>query len=368
MNKWFAWLLLALLSLGTAQAEGLTLWSAHNLDHLQSELDLFERVTGTRVVQQHFGADHIRDKIISSVLLPDLYFLPSDQLSNYREYRLEPWPASLGSVPMLFQDGWLDGKLYGLPLNMGNQLVLYYNKEKATRVNHLADIPDGQLTWPNAQAYWFIPFLTAKGGWPLSEKGFALDTPQMIAALKVYKAQIKRFPSSQCDLQCSLQAFIRGDVSYLISGDWDYQDLLASMGKKLGVALLPRLEGHPMVPMSSSYVLAVRSGLSPEKQHAAYALARFLLSDDSQHTIYLRSHLFPASKKVFRTLEPKLDPNMKVLYEQLTHSRAMPNDRRMLIAWLVMGKVLPRFLVGDYDAAEAAATMQSLAEDEEKQG
>ena len=42
----------------------------------------------------------------------------------------------------------------------------------------------------------------------------------------------------------------------------------------------------------------------------------------------------------------------------------MPNERKMLVVWLVIGKALKLFLTGEYDAKEAAHSMQSLAEEE----
>lgn len=41
----------------------------------------------------------------------------------------------------------------------------------------------------------------------------------------------------------------------------------------------------------------------------------------------------------------------------------MPNDRNMLIVWLVMGKALKLFLDDEYTAQEAAEAMQRMAEE-----
>lgn len=70
-------------------------------------------------------------------------------------------------------------------------------------------------------------------------------------------------------LMCNEQDFIRGDVDYLIDGDWAYQMLHDVLGNKLGVALLPTIAGHPMKPLSSSYVLAIRQNISASKRKAA---------------------------------------------------------------------------------------------------
>jgi maltose-binding protein MalE len=367
--------LLLVLSLGwisplaaqTQPVQTLTLWNGHSLEHLQPELDRFTKATGFQVVQQHFRADQFRDKVMSSVLLPDLYFIPSDQISNQQEYHLGAWPESIAADFGLREDGRLHGIWYGIPINMGNQLMFYYRKDKVKPALSIEAIPDKQLAWPREQAFWFMTFLTANGGWPLQDDRFTLNTPSMVAALQQYKKEIARFPASDCELLCNEQAFIKGDVSYLMDGDWAYQMLHDVLGDKLGVALLPTLGGNPMTPLSSSYVLAFRADISPAKRQAAVELARFLLSDRSQHSLYERSNLFPAVSHVITQLGSKMSSDMKTMHQQLLLSKAMPNDRKMLIVWLVMGKTLKLFLAGEYDAVEAAQNMQSMAEEEGRQ-
>ena len=361
----FSLLMVITFSLGlSVSAETLTLWNGHSLEHLKPELDRFTQQTGHTVVQQHFRADRFRDQVLSSVLLPDLYFIPSDQISNQQEYELAAWPAAIAAEFGLRSDGYLEGQWYGLPISMGNQLVMYYRRDLVKPLASLEAIPDKQLAWPRDQAFWFMPFLTAQGGWPLADGKFTLNTPQMAKALAVYQQAVARFPASDCELLCNEQAFIKGEVSYLIDGDWAYQMLHEVLGEKLGVAVLPTLQGRPMQPLSSSYVLAVRAGISPAKRQAAVELGRFLLSDQSQRSLYLRSKLFPSVNRVAKAMAASMTDDMKTLHRQLELSRAMPNERKMLVVWLVMGKALKLFLAGEYNAQEAAHMMQSLAEEE----
>ena len=344
-------------------AETLALWNGHSLEHLQPELQKFHEQTGHQVVQQHFRADLFRDRVMSSVLLPDLYFIPSDQLSNQQEYRLDTWPAAIAIRHGLRNDGKIDGQWFGIPINMGNQLVLYYRKDKTKVATAIESIPDGRLAWPAEQAFWFFAFLTAHGGWPLANNGFTLNTPAMVNALNEYKRALVRFPAARCELMCNEQDFIRGDVDYLIDGDWAYQMLHDVLGNKLGVALLPTIAGHPMKPLSSSYVLAIRQNISASKRKAAEELANYLLSSDTQQRLYERSKLFPSVVKVGNSMEAKMSDDMRVLHQQLQSSLAMPNDRNMLIVWLVMGKALKLFLDDEYTAQEAAEAMQRMAEE-----
>ena len=348
-------------------AETLILWNGHSLEHLEPELIRFQAQSGHQIVQQHFRADQFRDKVVSSILLPDLYFIPSDQLSNKQEYHLGLWSAALAKKYTLRQDGQIAGLWYGIPINMGNQLVLYYRKDRAPLLDELNDIPAGRLAWPAGQAFWFMPFLTAQGGWPLAGNRFTLNTPQMVAALEAYQKAVARFPATRCELMCNEHAFLQGEVDYLIDGDWAYQMLHDLMGDKLGVGLLPRIDGKLMKPLSSSYVLAIRDDIAPAKKAVAEQLVHFLLSDATQRRLYERSKLFPAVTTVGASMYPKMTPDMRVLHAQLKQSLAMPNGRNMLIVWLVLGKALHLMLQGEYSAQEAAEYMQSLAEEGKRQ-
>lgn len=356
---------IVLLAHGSLSAETLTLWNAHSLEHLQPELTRFEKITGHKIVQQHFRADQFRDRVLSSVLLPDLYFIPSDQISNVQEYHLGPWPDTIPRAYQLRDDGQLGNSWYGMPINMGNQLILYYRKDLVAPVSRLEDIPDGKLAWPSKQAYWFIPFLTSSGGWPLNGDKFSLDTPQMVAALQGYVALIARHPVAQCELMCNEQAFIKGEVSYLLDGDWAYQTLKDVLGDRLGMALMPTWQGQRMVPLSSSYVMARRGDLSDTKRQISEELVRFLLADETQKALYERSKLFPSVARVAANLSDKMSEDMRILHQQLLKSRAMPNDRKMMIVWLVMGKSLELFLSGEFSAQETAHNMQTMAVEEE---
>lgn len=348
-----------------SSAAELLLWNAHSLEHLRPMvLARFEKKTGHHIVQHHFRADELRDKVMSSVVLPDLYFMPSDQLSNVDIYHLAPWPDSLTQGQPLRADGQVGSKWYGIPVNQGNQLVLYYRKDKVSPPKRLEDIPAGHLGWPRSQAYWFIPFLTAQGGWPLAGEGFSLNTPQMVKALAAYQAMSERHPSSRCELTCNEHAFLEGKIDYLIDGDWAFQGLKEQLEDKLGIAVLPTFVGGPMQPMSSSYVLAMSQGLDKDKREAALALADFLLSPEVQADLYRHSGLFPGIKSVGDALLPQMGDLRKGLYQQLLVSRPMPNCPQMLIAWLVLGKGLEMLFDEEYLPAEIAEKMQQQAEQE----
>lgn len=77
------------------------------------------------------------------------------------------------------------------------------------------------------------------------------------------------------------------------------------LGDKLGVAVLPTLNGQPMRP-PVFYVLAIRGNISPAKRKIAEELANYLLSDETQARLYERSKLFPAVPQVGDSMEARM--------------------------------------------------------------
>lgn len=363
LSVWFY--LVSVLFSASVSAETLTLWNAHSLEHLQPELEAFSRLTGHKVQQQHFRADRIRDQVLAAAVLPDLYFIPSDQISNVQEYHLAPWPEAIPRMRQLRTDGMLGQAWYGLPINLGNHLVMYFRKDKVKPIDDVENIPAGRLGWPRDQAYWFVAFLTAAGGWPFDGDQLKLDTPAMVSALTTYKDLYVRHPASACSLMCNEQKLVEGEIDYVLDGDWAYQMLHQTLGDKLGLAMLPTLHGQVMHPLSSSYVLARTDNMSPAKRQATEELARFLLSDDSQARMYLHSMLLPAVPMVAERMQGQMSPDMQVMSRQLLQSKPMPNSRKMMLFWLVMGKGLDLLVNEEFTANEVAAKMQSMVQQEQ---
>ena len=75
----------------------------------------------------------------------------------------------------------MKGKLWGLPDNYGNHLMLFYNKALVQEVppntdawiRQLKSLTDGAnsqygLVYPLSESYWLMPWLSGHGGWPLN--------------------------------------------------------------------------------------------------------------------------------------------------------------------------------------------------------
>ena len=149
------------------------------------------------------------------------------------------------------------GKLWGLPDNYGNHLMLLYNKALVTDVPSNTDAwiaqlktltdpatPQYGLAYPLDESYWLIPWLAGFGGWPMDATDRpALDTVEMANALQFLydlKATHHVVPE-KADYDAAFDYFRQGKAAYIIDGTWNL-DRYTDLGIDVGVAPLPVVE------------------------------------------------------------------------------------------------------------------------------
>ncbi|MGL6620203.1 sugar ABC transporter substrate-binding protein [Aeromonas veronii] len=315
--------------------------------------------------------------------LPDLMLIPSDFIGLYRQMTLAPLPAEWFSPALMasaLRYVTLDRQRWGMPMMQGNHLMLFYNKAlvstPVTQWQQLTAITPAlkakgvyPVSWPYHDMYYFAAFLHTFGGSPVTEGRITLDSPAMVQALEAYRTVAsEQWVDPECDYDTALARFNEGKSAYLINGDWAFNDLVKNMGDKLGVALLPRWQSHPMHSMSGAYVLgASRWAMDDEdRQPVIKALMAFIQRQDIQQFIYHQGALLPVNQQAFTAISRRPTPQEKVLLEQFTLSTPMPSDSAMSIAWQAMEKGFERFKEG-LSAADTARYMQQLADQQYRQ-
>ncbi len=310
---------------------------------------------------------------------PDIVMVPADHLGLYQQVGYSVVAPSLLNPklsPKAVDTVRLDGKLYGIPLLLGNHLLLYYNKrwiqQPALNWQDLIDQRTeleaegiNAIRWNYQEMYWLVPFLGARGGWPLDQQGLpSLDQPAMQMALSDYRSLAQQgITDPECDYSCAMEQFTEGHSAYLINGIWAYGDLVKALGDDLGLALLPQFDGHPMVPMYSASVLAFPSyALEGERSEQILAFARLMQSSGVQMQLWQNLKDIPAHTEVHQLIVNSSAPNLSVILEQLNHAKAMPSVTHMTYAWEAMGKGFQRYYNGLMTADQAARYMQQLAD------
>jgi len=384
----FLSLLLYLFSCSSMATEQLVFWY-HNYELRTSIATLqqrFEDETGIRLETQHMPVDDLRTaakKSIHSATTPDILFAPSDFIGNRNALQLSSVPLAWNQgVTQLARDSvTVRQQQFGVPILFGNHLMLYYNKQlvaqpaaswqqllaQKQQLNKL-DNKIQLIGWKPKEMYWAVPFLTSYGGQPVDDTKVTLATEELRKGLVFYREQIAAAGvAPDCSYECVYQHFIDGDYAYSINGDWAYHSFTKALGNKLGVALLPSVEGQPMRSMSSSVALLFPgNALSGKNSPAIQQFVAFMQRSDNQLLLHQSASMIPADQAAYQiVLEQKQqDQNYRAMLQQLEQSIAMPPTAAMSAAWIGMAKGVEVYMNGNTDAAKAVKLMQLHAERE----
>lgn len=381
-NIHFSFLFFILLFSQSVQAsETLTIWSSHqNHEFLAAMSNKFQEKHDVKISIVQLDPSEIKAEIILSAqdnVFPDLVVIPSDFLGLHKMMNLWPIPDDWYKEKlnqMVRSTVKSKSKCWGVPLIQGNFLLLYYNKKY---VSHPAtDFDDILLQkktflaknimpmgWNYNDMYYLMPFLSAFNGKPIEDGKITLNTPAMINALKYYRFLAQQnIVNPECDYRCSQDDFVEGKSAYAINGDWAYRDLKNVLGDDLGVAVLPKINGHRMHPMSSTFVLAIPNyeRHSKQKQQLIKAFSEFVQQPSSQQLVYEKTDLLPVSMAYYKQLKQNASGDHKILFRQMALTTPMSSSLNMSIAWQAMAIGFQRYQAGA-TAEYSAQHMQKMA-------
>ncbi len=368
-------------SFNGAYAKTIELWHAHqSQDFVNALAKKFEQKTGHKVNVLPFNTSKVKAELLLAAeagLMPDAILVPSDYLGLYRELILaeldSSWfdpdlsPTALGTTR-------IDDAYRGIPIIQGNHLMLFYNKafvskpasswaELNRQAQELRESGVEPIGWKYGEMYWFVPFLGAFGGWPMTGTQVTLDTPEMVKALDFYKGLADSgLINRDCEYDCAQKDFIAGKYAYAINGDWAFKDLQNELGDKFGVAVLPAIANTALRPMTSSFALGFPiTSVDSDKQAVLKEFAHFAQALEVQQHYFSEFSLLPTNQRALDLVISSAADNEKQLLAQLADAKPMPSERAMAVTWQAMAKGFIRFMEHGYSAQRAATYMQSLA-------
>ncbi|MCX6106820.1 MAG: extracellular solute-binding protein [Proteobacteria bacterium] len=370
-----------LCSAESAQA-GIIFWHQEigDRDFVSKILKDFQEQYGIAVEATLIATDHYKSTLTKQVqrgALPDVIFCPGDYVSMAEQLNLSPLPNAL-KVKDISSDVWVtttsSGKLYGLPVILGNHLMLFYNKLLVKGApTSWSQFAQGRKTqdppvigWNFSEMYWFAPFIQAYGSGIVKDAAPNLNTPAMVQALKTYKKFADEgLVDRRCSYDCASKDFYDGKYPYAIDGDWALSLARQKLGKNLGLAKLPSLDGHEMPAMYSTMgLLFPGKSLSGPKREQIIKLARFLVSDSVQGDLWRVLHRIPVLSSARKQFEIKANQDDKVILGALAAAKAMPSDPAVAYSWEAMRRGFLRYLGGQDSAEYIARYMQVTAESE----
>jgi maltose-binding protein MalE len=346
-------------------------------------VDEFSESTGIEIERRFIDQGDLKILLLESIesdTAPEVVLVPSDHSGLYRPMRFSEVDSQLTDSNVSldnWQSAYVDGKYFGAPIIRGNHLMLYYNKRLVSSpaetwkqlINQTDEIRAKGATpvaWNFNEMYFFMPFLGAFGGWPVTEGLLTLDSTAMVQALQSYRLLSQSIPiDTSCDYDCAFQTFAAGKLAYTINGDWALKDFQNALKDDLGIAVLPAWQDKPLVPMYSTHVLVFPdNSLTGPHADSLMKFTQYMQSKEIQGRLWEEIKVFPVEESAYEQALETIDPELQPILLQLQQAKAMPSERAMSYAWGAMSKAYERFINDVLSAEDAAKLMQRLAERE----
>ena len=365
------------------QAKQITIWHQKEkaTTFIQEILKPLEQQFGAEFSIHYIATNDLKAALITSAVNgkpPDLVLIPSDFFGDYRNFSLMAVPEKLKSSLSIDEDAWrqskIDNNYFGVPLYIGNHMLLYYNKtiieepahswqQLVAQTSSLS--PAQQLIGLNyKELFWFVHLASAFDAYPVTEGRLSLNTEEFTHALTFYRNLSRSgMISPNCDYSCSSKRFIGGEFAYALNGDWAYREIKQAMGEELGIAPLPRIKGTRIKSYFSTLNLAFpgyteQAVLSPLEM----AIIDRFFDQQNQIIMFEQLGLLPTTQRTRALLNVSED--YKQVLDTLGQAIPLPSSRAMTAAWAGMRKGLDYFLAHDISPQRASEIMQTVAERE----
>jgi maltose-binding protein MalE len=346
---------------------------------------------GITVSTSHFETDVLHSQFQTAALAgggPDLVYGPSDKIGPYSVMQLivpleKHFDRSFfnefekAAVPML------GGHIYAVADQIGNHLMLIYNKALVNRAPEKSDewiamcreatldldgdgFPDQYgLVFNYREPFWLIPFLGGFGGWVVDgEYRPTLNTPAMVRALR-FLADLRnkhRVVPKECSYELSDTMFKQGKAAFLINGPWSLKAYV-NAGLDIGVAPIPVIAetGKHPVPMVSSKGYSISVNVPEEKLPIVRELLVYLTSEDAQREIVDELLILPSRSSLFRDEKLLENEILEGSMAQALLGRPMPEVPEMRAIWDAIRPFYQSVLGGQLEPDDAARKMQEQA-------
>jgi maltose-binding protein MalE len=346
---------------------------------------------GVTVSTVHFETDLLHSQFQTATLAgggPDLVYGPSDKIGPYSVMRLimpleDTFDAAFFSQYEKSSLAMLDGHVYAVPDQIGNHLMLIYNKamvksepkdtdewiEMCKRLT-VDDNDDGMpeqygVVFNSVEPFWLVPFLGGFGGRVMDEKNTpTLDNPEMARAL-AFMADLRnrhKILPKECNYELSDTMFKKGQAAFIINGPWSLKAYI-DVGMEIGVMAIPLLPetGKYPAPMVSSKGYSISVNVKEEKLLLVKELLVYLTGETIQKEITSELKILPAISSLYNDEELLADPILRGSMEQARNGQPMPVVPEMRAVWDAMRPFYQSVMGGKLDPAEAAKDMQERA-------
>jgi len=275
-----------------------------------------------------------------------------------------------------------DGSTWGVPINVGNHLMLYYNKDfiaecpadsdalvEAAIANTDTDAGQFGMAYRQDESFWLVPFLGGFGGEVFAEDGVTptLNTEAMVSALAFMNDLefVHGVMPVEADYQIADDLFKQGKAAFTINGDWTLGDY-STLDFEIGVCPIPTMVGgeNPKPYVAGNFFMVSNSVAEDEAlQSAVIDFVTFSTSTEKQLEQLAALKRLPSDLEALNDPSLGEDPLLAGSAAAVQSGAAQPTNLEMRCVFDAMNVgVRANAASADADQAQLAADMQSAAE------
>ncbi|MDK9771624.1 extracellular solute-binding protein [Vibrio sp. B181a] len=344
-------------------AQEIQVWSGIEYSTVAEINERFQEETGNTLAIREFDVNNIRSELLlakqTGITVPDVIWVPSDFLGLHDYFDLAKIPPSWieekSIEPKALELVTVDGAIYGVPLGLGNHLVLYVNTKltddiQPTWETLLEKAKQGEnalaMQYPNMYFLMsFVPMFSDRRPEPLTD----IDVSALAAALKFYGAlPEKGLVHDEVSQEQARAQFIQGKVPYLIDGDWALGELKQHFSAELKISSLPTYNNHHMHSLSGGKVLAFNAEAmaNSDKRKAMRTLATIVQNPEFIEDVIINQNLISTNRSINRKWYDANSTYYSELYKELTPAYAMPSTVEMAVTWEALIRGYKRYRSG----------------------
>jgi maltose-binding protein MalE len=338
-------------------------WSGIEYATVDAIRDEFEDQTKHQITIREFDINNIRSELLlayqSKTSIPDVLWVPSDFLGMYQAFQFakipEDWIDGSTIESKALQLVTVDEAIRGIPLALGNHLVLYVNPSLTSKHHPsweeliaAAENQSTQIAMQHPNTYFFRAFIS------LFEDGEQIDashiaSEDLFKGISFYEGLTKNGVIEPfCNQDCARKKFVDGEVPYLIDGDWALAELREGFGESIVISQLPTYQGNIMHSLSGGKVLVFteQAFANPDKRAVLKIFSEIVQNQDFVREVIIEKNLISAHHKLNRDPLVTSSKYYADLYKQLQYAQNMPSSLRMAVVWDALDRGLKRYRTG----------------------
>lgn len=339
----------------------------------------FQQATGIKVNVRH--PDSIEVKFLQIAATrggPDIIIFAHDRFGEYAQAGLISEITVNNDFKSKFESFTWDalnykGKYFGYPIAT-EALSLIYNKDLLSEpMENWEDVfaldktfvaqNKKAIMWDLKSPYYTWPILAADGGYAFKKTVDGYDTKDVGVnnkgtrkSMLFVKTLVERAIISEDSNYINAESeFIHGKIAMTLNGPWSWDNLDKS-GLNYGLAILPKLNGHPSRPFVGVLSAGINSN-SPNTSLAVEFLQSYLLTDTGLRLMNAHVPLgAPALKSFLKELSH--DPRVRTTIANARAGEIMPNIPQMMPFWYGLQSAIANVVQQRQSIEDALSTVE----------